>query len=315
LSTGLSSANASIVTLSTSTSTAFTSLATVVSTLENSFRENYIVPLNTSTINGLTAPITQTYPYDVICPVDGWYWDNNINDNYIDTRNNTINWTIYPKNDQYSSQQINPYVNRIYFNCYLYKLDATNVSTIPTLFLKLSGTTFTGTINFTYTATPLTTAGLYTFVADIGSSTANFGTIYNNGGVIKKLTFGTSNPSGQTLSSVNVTTESIDQIYIATSSTTTVKYKFILSSIFLETNNGTNAFGGATNTGSYIGAGVVNYCFSSGSVKELYYERSLTYLYSQFYNKPIAKVVSPFFNGGVLSPNPLINGVVPTPTL
>lgn len=313
LSTGLSSANLSISTLSTTTSSTFTSLSTVVANLENSLTENYIVPLNTSTINGLTSPIPQTYPYEVICPIDGWYWDNNINDAYINTTTSNINWTIYPKNDQYASLEINPYVNRIYVNCYLYKLNATELSTIPTLFIKLNGSSFTGTINFRYTGTALTTAGLYTFVADIGSPSSNFGTIYNNGGIIKPLEFISSSPSGQTLSSANVTAQSIEQIYIATASGS--KYKLILSNICVEINNGSNAFGGPTNTGAYNGCGVNNYIFSSDSVKSVYYERALTYVFGQLYKKPIADLVSPIFDAAQLVANPRVRNEVPIPTL
>lgn len=262
----------------------------------------------------MTAPIAQTYPYEVICPIDGWYWDNNIQDGYLDTTTSGIKWTVYPKNDQYASEQINPYVNRIYFNCYLYKCDALNLSEVPVLSLVLNGTTFTGSIDFKCTPQP-TTPGLYTFVADIGSSTSSFGTIYNNGGMIKPLTFLSSSPTGQTLAGVNVTAESISQIAIKTG--IGANYKFILSNIYMETNNGTNAFGGATNTVSaYTGAGVSNYVFSSTTVKDLYYERALTYLYANFYKTPIATKVTPLFNSpNPISTNPPIYDVVPTPTM
>jgi len=270
--------------------------------------------LNTSAINGLTAPIAQTYPYDVICPIDGWYWNNNINDTYINTQSNHIKWTIYPKNDNYGNIQINPYVNRIYFNLYLYKLNATTMSAIPTLNVKFSGTTFSGFITFRYTSTALTTAGLYTFVADIGSTSTNFGRIYNKGGTIRTLAFSSSTPSGQTLANVNTTSQFIENIYIGTESGS--NYKFILSNICIELNNGTNAFGGSTTSTDYSGAGVNNYVFSDNCVKNLYYERALTRLYINFYNKPISKMVTPLFNDPTaLSQNPLIQDEPPTPEL
>jgi hypothetical protein len=279
--------------------------------------EKNFVPLNSSTINGLTAPIAQTYPYDVICPIDGWYWNNNINDNYIDTTSSHIKWTIYPKNDNNANIQINPYVNRIYFNVYLYKLDATTMSTIPTLNIKFAAgsTPFTGFVTFKYTSTALTTAGIYTFVADMSSTStiiANYGRIYNKGGSVRSLAFFSSTPSGQSLSSVNVTTEMIENIYLGTESGS--RYKFILSNICVELNNNTNTFGGATNTNAYSGAGVNNYVFSSSCVKELYYERALTRLYINFYNKPIARLVTPIFNNpNPISNDPLINDEPPTP--
>ena len=47
-------------------------------------------------------------------------------------------------------------------------------------------------------------------------------------------------------------------------------YKFILSNICIELNNGTNAFGGSTTSTGYSGAGVNNYVFSDNCVKNLY---------------------------------------------
>jgi hypothetical protein len=281
--------------------------------------EKNFVPLNSSTINGLTAPIAQTYPYDVICPIDGWYWNNNIDDDYIDTKSSHIRWTIYPKNDNNANIQFNPYINRIYFNVYLYKIDSSTMSTIPTLNIKFaSGSTpFTGFVTFKYTSTALTTAGLYTFVADMSttaSTTANYGRIYNKGGSVRSLAFSSSTPSGQTFNNVYATTEMIENIFIGTESGS--KYKFILSNICVEVNNHTNAFGGATNSNAYSGAGVSNYVFSSSCVKELYYERALTRLYINLYRKPIAKVVTPLFNDpNALSTSPLIQDEPPTPEL
>ena len=106
----------------------------------------------------------------------------------------------------------------------------------------------------------------------------------------------------------------IENIYIGTESSS--RYKFILSNICVEINNNTNAFGGATNTAAYSGAGINNYVFSSNCVKELYYERALTQLFVNFYKKPIAKIVTPLFNNpNALSTNPLIQDEPPTPEL
>jgi hypothetical protein len=278
--------------------------------MENSYTDTFIVPLNNDTVNMKSAPIVQTYPYVQMCPIDGWYWDNSINDEYINTTSSNIGWTIIPKNDQGSLLQINPYVNRIYFNCYLYDVDF-NMSSIPSINILFSGSPFAGTIRFAYNPNHygiIQGPGQYTFVADIGTNPSNFGVIHNNGGLIKPLSFD-STYSGQTLSAVNVTTEYIENISIET--TNGLKYKFILSDIFVETNNDINTFGGHTDPNPYFGAGSINYRFTTSTVNNLYYEKALSYLFTNFYHTPISKKVSPVFDNMNISQVPNITNSVP----
>lgn len=279
---------------------------------------HYIVPLNTSTINSQSPPIAQTNPYEGICAIDGWYWDNTLNNpnpssgDGVQTTNKCINWTVYPKNNNSTGTQISPYVNRIYFNCYLLKDPSNNVSAVPSLNITLAGSVYNGTIAWSYSSA--LTSGLYTFVADIGSTTTQFGNIYNNGGDIIKLTY----TSGTPLSTLNVTAESIQQVAVVTTVSSTTKYMFILSNVFIEVNDGSSIFGGTTDvTSAYTYAGVYDYTFLSSTVKQLYFERALDYLFGYWFKMPPGYKVSPIFDGTKISGSgqtPSIYDIVPSVT-
>jgi len=258
--------------------------------MENSVLNEIVVLLNQQTLNGKDAPIAQTSPYDIYNIVDGWFFDNTINDSYINSINRYINWTIFPKNQNGGLIQINPYVNRIYMICYIYKI-GTPLSAIPKIVITLNGT-FSGTITFAYTGIAITNAGHYCFVADIGSNTSTFGQIYNENADIYTLSFESSSPTGQTLSTTNISGNSITSISIVT--TTTSNYRIIISSISLELNNSTNTFGGSTDTStSYKNSGVNQYLFNSNSVSRVYCENTVSYMYNAFYAKKPSKLVSP----------------------
>jgi hypothetical protein len=257
--------------------------------MENSFLNEIIVPLNQQTLNGQSAPIAYTSPYDIYCAVDGWFWDNTINDSNFNSTLQKINWTIRPKNNNGESITM-PYVNRIYMNCYIYKFitSGTPLSAIPKIAITLTGN-YGGTITFAYTGTAITNAGYYCFVADIASNTSTFGQIYNENADIFSLSY---ENSGNSLSSINITQNIIAGISIVTN--TTSNYRIIVSSISLEINNSTNTFGGSTDISTaQKNSGVTQYIFNSNTVNTIYDQNTLSYIYQQFYNKLQANKISP----------------------
>jgi hypothetical protein len=275
--------------LSSATSNNITSLVSSITQLENSCKNEIIVPLNQTTLNGQSPPIAPTSPYDSYSI--GWYWDNTVNDTYMNTTNKVINWTVFPKNDNSTNIQINPYTNRIYFNCILYTLPGGAISTVPTLTVSLTGN-WSGNITFKYTGTTITTAGAHCFVIDLGSTNTTFGQIYNGNSNILPLTFDNSSPPGQLLSAVNIAGNTITNISVNTS--TSFNYKFGLTGLFLEENNSTNSFGGITDTlTSYKSTGVTEFVFLSSVVKFNYDEHTLSYIFNLFLQKKPAKLVSP----------------------
>ena len=257
--------------------------------MENTTRLDFIVPLTTQTLNSQSAPIVQTSPYDTYTTIDGWLWNNTINDSYINTTSNIIKWTIFPKNNNGGNIQINPYVNRLYFKCYLYKINST-YSAVPQIVIALTGT-YNGNITFGYSGT-ITNSGYYCFVADIGSNTNTFGQIDSTNTInILPLTFLT---SGQSLGTTNLTGNSITSISIVTNTVGNPSYTFILNSISLEMNNGSNQYGGPTDYLSpYKNSGIINNLFTNAVVKATYYENTLSYIYTNFYLSKQAKLVSP----------------------
>jgi hypothetical protein len=294
LTTSLANQSTAVTTLSSSTSTTIVSLITNIISLENSTKNTTIVQLNHITIGSDSPPIAPTTPYDIYCPVDGWLWNNTFNDGTINTTSKSIDWKVYPKNNNGDSYQMSPYINRIYFKCYLYKYNGTTVSAVPKLLVTIAGN-YNGTLTFNYNGVTITNSGYYCFVIDIGDNAnkPTFGQVYSENAIdLKSLTFESSSPSGQTVSSVNSTNNTISSISIDT--LTSSSYNFVLNSIYLEKNNSVSVYGGATDlANSYKNSGVTEFLFTSAVVKYNYAEHTLSYIYNLFFQKKQSKIISP----------------------
>jgi hypothetical protein len=243
--------------------------------------------LNSYTLGGESSPGYVTPSTSSTSPlVDGWYFKNESTTSNGVTKSTKIQWgsEFVDSNNGYTAN-LSTNVNQIYFTVYL-----TQTSGLP--FLVLYTPLYTGSSNdwyghkafFSYTGT-ISTAGYYTFVADISGGSNVTPAVMNS--TIKTLTYSKdySSPSSDTFADFKTSISSSPNLYYFTVQTSDqlvsgsiVNTELTLTDINVEMNN----------VNAYINSGTYKFIFTNAVVANNFLYNALNDLYNQFYGTDIA---------------------------